>query len=145
MAFKLVQGISKFRVQISSVHKLLYHEAVFQKPSIRLNSNFCPDDAPVSEMENPFKKKVTQCILCKYKIELNYKNPRLLSQFISPLTGSLYGKHITGLCEGQQNKLIEMLKKSRYNGFMGYIFKDPRFKNDPKLFDPTRPLRPNPH
>ena len=30
-------------------------------------------DQPVPDMENPYKKKSVQCILCKYKIELNYK------------------------------------------------------------------------
>ncbi|XP_053206935.1 28S ribosomal protein S18c, mitochondrial-like [Panonychus citri] len=102
-------------------------------------------DQPVPDMENPYKKSKTQCILCKYKIELNYKNPRLLSQFVSPLTGNIYDKHITGLCEAQQGKLVDMIRKSRYNGLMPVIFRDPKFKNDPKLFDPTRPIRPNPY
>ena len=38
-----------------------------------------------------------------------------------------------------------MIKKSRYNGLLAHIYKDPKFKDDPKLFDPTRPSRPNPY
>ena len=47
-------------------------------------------------MRNPYEKEQRQCILCKYKIEVNYKNPRLLSQFVSPFTGKLYDRNITG-------------------------------------------------
>ena len=47
-------------------------------------------------MRNPYEKEQRQCILCKYEIEVNYKNPRLLSQFVSPFTGKLYDRNITG-------------------------------------------------
>ena len=30
-------------------------------------------DAPHPDMDNPYVKEKVQCILCKYKIELNYK------------------------------------------------------------------------
>ena len=46
------------------------------------------------------------CILCprRYEEKLvpNYKNPKLLSQFISPHTGRVYQSHITGLCAYMQ-------------------------------------------
>lgn len=41
------------------------------------------DDQPV-DMPNPFKKEKVECILCKHKIEPDYKNVKLLSQFQSP-------------------------------------------------------------
>ncbi|RWS21656.1 28S ribosomal protein S18c-like protein [Leptotrombidium deliense] len=100
---------------------------------------------PTPNMENPYKKEKKQCILCKYGVQLDYKNPRLLSQFVSPFTGRVYDKHITGLCEKQQQILKAELWKSQRSGFMPYIYRDPRFANDPKLFNPMRPQRPNPH
>lgn len=53
------------------------------------------NDEPV-DMTNPFKKEKIECLLCKHKIEPDYKNTRLLAQFQSPYTGRIYGRHITG-------------------------------------------------
>ena len=63
-------------------------------------------------MENPFKREKIQCIICRYQVNLDYKNPRLLSQFISSYTGKVYDRHITRLCRKQQEKLENSVKQS---------------------------------
>ena len=47
-------------------------------------------------MTNPYESEKRQCILCYRKIEVDYKNPRLLSQFLSSFTGKVYERNITG-------------------------------------------------
>uniref|UniRef100_A0AAQ6ISE0 Mitochondrial ribosomal protein S18C n=1 Tax=Anabas testudineus TaxID=64144 RepID=A0AAQ6ISE0_ANATE len=51
------------------------------------------DDAIV-KMDNPYKEPQKRCLLCS--VTVDYKNIQLLSQFISPHTGRIYGRHITG-------------------------------------------------
>lgn len=96
-------------------------------------------------LESPYKLPPRLCILCKHKIELDYKNPRLLSQFVSPLNGIVYDKHITGLCELQQTILQREVKKSRRAMLMPVHYKHPKYHKDPALFNPGRPQRFNPH
>ncbi|KAI8422909.1 hypothetical protein MSG28_014021 [Choristoneura fumiferana] len=98
------------------------------------------DDAPV-EIENPYKKETRQCILCKLNITPNYKNVRLLSQFQSPYTGKIYGRHITGLCKTKQALVEAEIKKAQNCAYMPYFYKDKIFLKDPKLFDPESPIR----
>jgi len=102
-------------------------------------------DKQFVDKPTPYTRPRRQCILCKHKIELDYRNPRLLSQFISPLNGDIYNKHITGLCEKQQTILERMVRRSRGCMMMPYFYKDPKYNKDPKLFNPDRPQRPNPH
>lgn len=94
-------------------------------------------------MPNPFQKEKIQCILCKHSIEPDYKNVKLLSQFQSPYTGRIYGRHITGLCKAKQEKVESEITKAQGCGLMGYYHKNVQFLKDPKLFDPERPLRPH--
>ncbi|XP_021938844.1 28S ribosomal protein S18c, mitochondrial isoform X2 [Zootermopsis nevadensis] len=100
-------------------------------------------DMPVEDMKNPFEREKAQCILCQYKIVPDYKNVKLLSQFVSPYTGQIYGRHITRLCAAQQARLEKEIFKSQSAGFMPYYFKDVAYVKDPKLFDPDRPIRPH--
>ncbi|XP_077544013.1 mitochondrial ribosomal protein S18C isoform X1 [Haemaphysalis longicornis] len=102
-------------------------------------------DMPHPDMENPFQKERRLCILCKHNIDVDYKNVKLLSQFVSPYTGKLYEKHITGLCEKQQAKVLREIMKAKKCGMMPHYLKMPKFLKDPKLFDPFKPTRPNPH
>lgn len=67
-------------------------------------------------------------------IEIDYKNVRLLSQFVSPHTGRMYGRKITGLCTEKQNELAEAIKRSRRLGYMPVTMKYFDFHGDPKLF-----------
>ncbi|XP_068625682.1 small ribosomal subunit protein bS18m [Battus philenor] len=98
------------------------------------------DDLPI-EMENPYKKERRQCILCKYKITPDYKNYRLLSQFQSPYTGRIYGRHITGLCKSKQELVEAAITKAQNCAYMPYYYKDKAFLKDPRLFDPENPIR----
>lgn len=102
-------------------------------------------DMPDFSMENPFKKEPRQCILCKHNIQVDYKNVKLLSQFVSPYTGKIYEKHITGLCQKQQESVKREIMKAKKCGMMPHYLKMPKFLKDPKLFDAFKPTRPNPH
>ncbi|XP_026482063.1 28S ribosomal protein S18c, mitochondrial-like [Ctenocephalides felis] len=106
------------------------------------STNVTSSDEPV-DIPNPFQKEKQQCILCKYNIQPDYKNVKLLSQFQSPYTGRLYGRHITGLCSNKQKQVEQEIVKAQVAGFMPYYNKDPDFLHEPKLFDPERPLKPH--
>lgn len=102
-------------------------------------------DKQFVDKPTPYERPDRQCILCKHNIRLDYKNPRLLSQFVSPLNGQIYDKHITGLCEKQQIVLTNEIKKARNAMFMPIFYKHPKYNKDPVLFNPDKPQRPNPH
>uniref|UniRef100_A0A3P8ZCB2 Mitochondrial ribosomal protein S18C n=1 Tax=Esox lucius TaxID=8010 RepID=A0A3P8ZCB2_ESOLU len=67
------------------------------------------DDMPL-QMENPYKQPQKGCILCN--ITVDFKNVQLLSQFISPHSGRIYGRHITGLCAKKQREISKAVKKA---------------------------------
>ncbi|CAG9529916.1 unnamed protein product [Cercopithifilaria johnstoni] len=103
------------------------------------------DDGVVQMRKDPYCKPTRQCFLCGKKIELDYKNARLLQQFVSTFSGRVYDQHITGLCDGQQRRLLETIALSRRAGYMPIFVKDPKYLRDPKLFDPLKPIRPHSH
>ncbi|CAI9545039.1 unnamed protein product [Staurois parvus] len=84
-------------------------------------------------MENPFQEPPQKCILCD--VPVDYKNVQLLSQFVSPHTGRIYGRHITGLCSRKQKAVSKAIKKAHVMGFMPVTYKDPAFLKDPKIFN----------
>lgn len=45
-----------------------------KKPDIQ-SLEKCADDSPI-QAQNPYAGEKEQCILCKFQIRLNYKNPR---------------------------------------------------------------------
>lgn len=100
------------------------------------------DDEPIS-IQNPYKKEQRKCILCRMNIDPDYKNVRLLSQFQSAFTGRIYGRHITGLCKKKQNVVERAIVKSQVAGFMPTYHKVIDYVNDPRLYDPDRPIRPH--
>ncbi|XP_021570588.1 28S ribosomal protein S18c, mitochondrial isoform X2 [Carlito syrichta] len=57
----------------------------------------------------------------------------LLSQFISPFTGCIYGRHITGLCGKKQKEITKAIKRAQIMGFMPVTYKDPAYLKDPKV------------
>ncbi|KAM5193177.1 small ribosomal subunit protein bS18m [Mantella aurantiaca] len=83
------------------------------------------------DLENPFKEPPKKCILCD--VPIDYKNVQLLSQFVSPHTGRIYGRHITGLCNRKQKAIAKAIKRSQIMGFMAVTYKDPAFLKDPKI------------
>ncbi|KAK7081034.1 28S ribosomal protein S18c, mitochondrial [Halocaridina rubra] len=99
-------------------------------------------DMPV-EILNPYEEERIQCILCRHNIHVDYKNVRLLSQFISPYTGRIYGRHITRLCRRQQELVEFQITKSRKAGYMAVMLKSVEYLKDPRLFDPNNPDRPH--
>lgn len=108
--------------------------------SIKESADSLDPDLP-NLTENPYTKEKTLCLLCKYNIDPDYKNVRFLSQFQSRHTGRIYGKNITGLCEHKQKRIEMEISKAQKAGLMGYMTKDIRYVNDPKLFDPAYPFR----
>ncbi|KAK7109499.1 small ribosomal subunit protein bS18m-like [Littorina saxatilis] len=99
------------------------------------------DNQPVSSMPDPFQKAHKKCILCQYNLDVNYKNVRLLSQFVSPYTGRIYGRAVTGLCIPMQKQVARAVKQSRVAGYMPYMFKKSEYLKDPRLFDPFKPAK----
>ncbi|XP_041915113.1 28S ribosomal protein S18c, mitochondrial isoform X1 [Alosa sapidissima] len=91
-------------------------------------------DMPI-KIENPFKEPQKGCILCSNEIKVDYKNIQLLSQFISPHTGRIYGRHITGLCGRRQKEISKAIKRAHAMGFMSVTLKDPQFMKDPNICD----------
>ncbi|XP_012818739.1 28S ribosomal protein S18c, mitochondrial isoform X1 [Xenopus tropicalis] len=61
---------------------------------------------------------------------------QLLSQFISPHTGHIFGRHITGLCGRKQRAVSKAIKRAHIMGFMPVTYKDPAFLKDPKICEP---------
>ncbi|XP_030873208.1 28S ribosomal protein S18c, mitochondrial-like isoform X2 [Leptonychotes weddellii] len=57
----------------------------------------------------------------------------LLSQFISPFTGCIYGRHVTGLCGKKQKEITNATKRVQIMGFMPVTYKDPAYLKDPKV------------
>ncbi|KAJ8393979.1 hypothetical protein AAFF_G00055120 [Aldrovandia affinis] len=88
------------------------------------------NDMPI-KMENPYKEPAKGCVLCN--ITVDYKNVQLLSQFVSPHTGRIYGRHITGLCGQKQRDISKAIKKAHHMGFMSVTLKDPTFLRDPNI------------
>ena len=87
-------------------------------------------DLPIP-MENPYKEPLKKCIL--YEKCVDHKNLQLLSQFISPFTGCIYGRHITGLCGNKQKEIIKAIKRAQISVFMPITYKDPAYLKDPKV------------
>ena len=82
-------------------------------------------------MENPYKEPLKKCILCEKRVD--YKNVQLLSQFISPFTGCIYRRHITGFCGKKQKEITKAIKRVQILGFIPVTHKDPAYLKDPKV------------
>merc|ERR1719206_1184555 len=108
-------------------------------------------DQPVEacDVVDPYASEPVMCILCprRYAVPIvpDYKNPKLLAQFVSPHTGFTYQKHITGLCEHMQKKVEAEVIKAQSTGFLATKVKEAIYLKDHALFDSTRPKRKNPH
>ncbi|XP_077352908.1 small ribosomal subunit protein bS18m [Festucalex cinctus] len=83
------------------------------------------------KMDNPYKEPPKGCVLCN--VTVDFKNIQLLSQFISPHTGRIYGRHITGLCGRKQREVTKSIKKAQAMGFMSVTHKHPVLMRDPNI------------
>lgn len=107
-------------------------------------------DLPEEDMEDPYCPAPDTCILCPRRYAPghapipDYKNPKLLSQFVSPHTGRLYEKHITGLCSHMQDVVEKQVLRSHAAGLMSTRVKSQHYLQDPSLFNSNKPVRPNP-
>ncbi|RVE66198.1 hypothetical protein OJAV_G00124540 [Oryzias javanicus] len=98
--------------------------------TVSLDSVQQGDDVLV-KMENPYLQPARGCILCN--VDVDYKNIQLLSQFISPHSGRIYGRHLTGLCGRKQREVTKAIKKAQALGFMPVTHKHPQFMKDPNI------------
>ena len=77
-------------------------------------------DRPLHNMEDPYTKEEAMCILCprRYAVPIrpDFRNPKLLSQFVSPHTGLVYKSHITGLCQFMQEEVEKEVDRSKAMG-----------------------------
>uniref|UniRef100_A0AC34Q4B6 Mitochondrial ribosomal protein S18C n=1 Tax=Panagrolaimus sp. JU765 TaxID=591449 RepID=A0AC34Q4B6_9BILA len=111
--------------------------------TVRRYSTLTSNDEPLQSATDPYQKLECKCLLCQHNIELNYKNPRLLQQYVSSFSGRVFERHITGLCTKQHQRLLQTIALSRKAGLMPIFTKDPKYINDPKLFDPFKPRTPH--
>ncbi|XP_025249447.1 28S ribosomal protein S18c, mitochondrial isoform X2 [Theropithecus gelada] len=70
---------------------------------------------------------------CSQYKQVSSNEDLLLSQFVSPFTGCIYGKHITGLCGKKQKEITKAIKRAQILGFMPVTYKDPAYLKDPKV------------
>lgn len=88
------------------------------------------EDAPLKNCDSdPYSEEPIRCILCpkNYSISItpSWKNPKLLSQFVSHHTGLVYKKHITGLCEYMQEKVeFEVKQAQKMGNFFDIFYKE---------------------
>ncbi|XP_066152027.1 small ribosomal subunit protein bS18m [Euwallacea fornicatus] len=124
---------------------LLQIQPILNRVALRIQSSTVTNDtdSPLFDMENPFEKEHEKCILCKHNVKVDYKNVKLLSQFQSPYTGRIYGRHITHLCKRQQELVQAEIFKAQTSGLMASYLKEPCYLDDPNLFDPEKPIRPH--
>ncbi|XP_054916567.1 28S ribosomal protein S18c, mitochondrial [Poeciliopsis prolifica] len=90
-----------------------------------------PKDDALLKVENPSRQTKKGCVLCN--VTVDFKNIQLLSQFVSPHTGRIYGRHITGLCGRKQKEISKAIKKAHSLGFMPVTHKYPEFIKDPRI------------
>ncbi|XP_050073306.1 28S ribosomal protein S18c, mitochondrial [Anopheles maculipalpis] len=131
------------RVILGYINKEAFAPTAGRLSSPRNYTTSIDNNAPIELKENPFAKDKVQCVLCKHGISPDYKNVQLLSQFQSPYTGRVYGRHITGLCKDRHEQVEREIIKAQNAGLMPTYHKAVEFLNDPKLFDPEKAIRPH--
>merc|ERR1712025_442619 len=142
--YKNARPIKQQRIQIKKPRNPPKESSVFtlQRAEQLLNSSeqmqelvtkAALDDKPMTDLPNPYASPPTKCLLCQHDVELDYKNVRLLSQYVSPYTGQIYGRRITGLCVYMQRRVTRLIKRAQFFGLMPYTMKTPEYITDPKL------------
>lgn len=62
-------------------------------PSLVAEEVTSSNNLPENDMCNPYLREGPKCFLCAHKIELDYKNARLLQQFVSSFSGRVYDRY----------------------------------------------------
>jgi small subunit ribosomal protein S18 len=87
-------------------------------------------------MNDPYLPSPHKCIFCVHNIKIDFRNTKLLSQFISPQTGFIFNQRTTGLCYFKQVELEKAVLKARRFHLMPYKWKETVYLDDPRLFNP---------
>jgi len=90
-------------------------------------------DAPSFEMQDPYVEAPPKCVLCEHQIPVDYKNVKLLSQFISQFTGTIYPRKTVGLCTVQYDKVVREIIYARKMAMMTHKFKNQSYYDDDSL------------
>ncbi|CAF1342702.1 unnamed protein product [Adineta steineri] len=93
------------------------------------------DDRPI-QMNDPYLPSPHKCIFCEHNLKIDFRNTKLLSQFISPQTGFIFNQRTTGLCYFKQVELEKAILKARRFHLMPYKWKETVYLDDPRLFNP---------
>ncbi|XP_077332546.1 small ribosomal subunit protein bS18m [Lithobates pipiens] len=131
LVLRLLRGAVRSRAWCSPVTLYSTGAAIPVTPDNSHSSQNNNDNRLLEAMENPFKEPPKKCILCD--VPIDYKNVQLLSQFVSPHTGRIYGRRVTGLCGKKQKAIAKAIKRAHIMGFMPVTYKDPEFLKDPKI------------
>eukprot|EP01135_Chromosphaera_perkinsii_P008212 Nk52_evm1s1181 gene=Nk52_evmTU1s1181 len=76
-----------------------------------------------------------RCPICSNGVtEIDWRDVRLLSQFVTDSSGSILPRRKTGVCARYQNKLRKAIKRARHAGIMPNTYKLPEYKFDPRPF-----------
>jgi small subunit ribosomal protein S18 len=102
------------------------------EPDVQYNPN---DDRP-KQINDPYLPSPHKCIFCVHNIKIDFRNTKLLSQFISPQTGFIFNQRTTGLCYFKQVELEKAVLKARRFNLMPYQWKETVYLDDPRLFNP---------
>ena len=140
----------KFAEEDIKLREAITLAAKEHQPETISSSHVCEGKNISEHLYDPYEKESARCVLCprRYAVDYikpDYKNPKLLAQFVSPHTGLVYKKHITGLCQQMQEAVEREVKRAQATGFMATKIKEIHYLKDPSLFDPARPTRRNPY
>ena len=102
-------------------------------------------DPIMNSFQDPYAEEPMRCVLCpknfSVPIRPSWKNPKLLSQFVSPHTGLVYKKHITGLCEFMQCEVeLEVKRAQQFGKIFISSFLESNQQTEILLYEPTTSL-----
>jgi small subunit ribosomal protein S18 len=66
------------------------------------------------------RAKPGKCYFCQEKKEPDYKNPEILSRFMSE-RGKILSTQRTGLCAKHQRRLARQIKRSRFLALLPFV------------------------
>merc|ERR1711973_52027 len=121
-----------------SFHSTAGNDARYRSVAFKKQQRRAKDQAMKRAYENMEADEVPECcVLCPHRnpgIEIDYKNVRLLSQFVSPHTGMIHSRRITKLCPRKQKEINKAIERSRKVGLMPATMKYMDFHGDPQLY-----------